>query len=450
MSPDPLRLTVISAEHRDHLPEFPIVSRSELRDYESTVAPIAYLDELQNDSDFWTSEWGLNLLARLNDASIENQVCYVVPGHPMLGDATMQFLLGEDSAGRIDLELYDEPLPVVLTEVLAIGQAPPAFVDALTLMDVARSAPFESGRLPVSSNQSTVITNVVPGANGAFIAEILASRYRASTEVRLIPMHGDPEQSLIPLSELGQEATHYPCYLVLPLAREDRFQKTPDDLQRIVARLRAPDGCPWDRQQTNVSLGRNLIEESYELLEAIEANDHNAMREEMGDFLLQAYLHCQITRESHAFSLEDVIQTLIDKLVRRHPHVFAQGIANDADAVVRTWDEIKREERAAHPEDKKASPLGDIPASLPALMRLQSVIKRANRSEFATERVLEFQASANLAVKDEQERLLVDQLVHLVTAAQEQGIDTEAAARAWTQAFERAVAAFSASEAKAH
>lgn len=437
MSTAPLRVTVISAEHIGHLPEIPVVSRTALSSQSSHLTTA--LDELRLDSDFWTSDWRANLTDCLQSSAFDNSVGYVVPGHPMLGDSTMQHLLEEDSAGRIDLELFDEPLPVILTEILTISTGPPVFIDALNLIEIAREAPFSAGALPTHSGQSIVVTNVIPGAVGSILADLLQRRFRASTDVKLIPMLGEPEQAELTLSELENESTGYPCYLVLPPVGGDAFQRTADDLQRIIARLRAPGGCPWDREQTNVTLSRNLIEESYELLDAIESGNSKAVREELGDFLLQAMLHSQITEEAGRFTFEDIVETLVDKLIRRHPHVFANENAANADDVVQSWDEIKRAERAARPGESTASMLGDIPASLPALMRAQSIIKRSGRTSLSASQIEQLNDEAHATFDTEDERRVVAQILDAVQNAQELGIDAEQVVRNWTRSFERAL-----------
>ncbi len=435
MSPVPLRVTVISAEHINDLPKMPIVSRSPIPDPPETISYV--LDEPALDTDFWTVAWGANLIARLQSASVDNSVGYVVPGHPMLGDATMQFLLNQETAGTIELELFDEPVPVVLTDLLGIAGGSPAFIDLMTLLDIERQTPFNAGALPFSSVQTSIVTNVVPASTGQDLQRILTRRFRPDTDVRLIPMTGEPEQFELKLSELGDEPTQRPCYLVLPAATGDEFQRGVDDLQRLVARLRAPGGCPWDREQTSQSLGRNLIEESYELLDAIESGNAGKMREELGDFLLQALMHAQITEEEGGFRLEDVVDTLIAKLVRRHPHVFAQADVSGADGVVQSWDEIKRAERAARSDEEPPSVLGDIPTSLPALLRAQSVIKRSSRSELAVEDIESVSYEAYGSLESDTEREVVADLLHAIQQAQEHGVDTENALRAWTLAFER-------------
>jgi len=149
------------------------------------------------------------------------------------------------------------------------------------------------------------------------------------------------------------------------------------ELRKIVARLRAPGGCPWDREQTHASLKSGLIEEAYEVIEAIDHNDDEHLCEELGDFLLQVVLHCQIASEENRFDLDKVADLVAEKLVRRHPHVFGDVKAADSDAVLKNWDQIKREEKGG-----TESVLDHISAALPALMRAEKVQKRAGRVGF--------------------------------------------------------------------
>ena len=150
----------------------------------------------------------------------------------------------------------------------------------------------------------------------------------------------------------------------------------------ILARLRSPDGCPWDREQTHQSLKRNLLEESYEVLEAIDRQDPDmaGLAEELGDVLLQILFHAQIAREAGQFTIDDVVAAISDKLVRRHPHVFGDAQVKDAREVEAQWEELKRKEREG--KSQEASLLGKAPAEMPALAYGQLVQERAARSGF--------------------------------------------------------------------
>jgi tetrapyrrole methylase family protein/MazG family protein len=146
----------------------------------------------------------------------------------------------------------------------------------------------------------------------------------------------------------------------------------------VIARLRAPDGCPWDREQTHLSLRPFLLEESYEVLDALDARDPAKLREELGDLLLQIVLHAQIATETGDFTLADVIDAINDKIVRRHPHVFGDVRADTADEVRSNWAAIKAEEQTGRGET--ADPFAGIPSALPALARAQAVQGKAARA----------------------------------------------------------------------
>jgi MazG family protein len=148
-------------------------------------------------------------------------------------------------------------------------------------------------------------------------------------------------------------------------------------LRQIVERLRAPDGCPWDREQTHESLKPHLLEECYELLDAIDTQDDSELKEELGDLLLQVVMHAQMASEQHRFTLDDVAEVTADKLVNRHPHVFGENRLPNSDAVLKQWDAIKRGEK-----HQRKSALDGVPKNLPALAKAQKVQTKAARVGF--------------------------------------------------------------------
>jgi MazG family protein len=152
-----------------------------------------------------------------------------------------------------------------------------------------------------------------------------------------------------------------------------------EELLAVMARLRSPTGCPWDREQTHRSLRRHAIEEVYELVDAIEAGDDHEMAEELGDLLLQVVFHCQMAKERGAFDFEQVARHIVDKLVRRHPHVFGQTKVNSVEEVWANWEKIKRAEKhgTRHQRD---SVLDGIPKHLPALLRAEKLVKKARKA----------------------------------------------------------------------
>jgi len=153
-----------------------------------------------------------------------------------------------------------------------------------------------------------------------------------------------------------------------------------DDLLRIMARLRSPTGCPWDREQDHQSLRWHAVEEVYELLDAIEAGDDQEMAEELGDLLLQVVFHCQLANERGAFDFEKVARRIADKLVRRHPHVFGNVKVKNVDQVWANWEKIKRAEKHGT-RHARPSALDGIPKHLPALLRVEKLIKKARRAK---------------------------------------------------------------------
>ncbi len=220
------------------------------------------------------------------------------------------------------------------------------------------------------------------------------------------------------------------------------FQRLVD----IVARLRRE--CPWDKEQTNQSIKKNLIEEAYELLEAIEENDDKAMIEELGDVLLQVVFHSQIKKDEGAFDINDVIKHLIDKLIYRHPHVFGEKQVKDVEGVLKQWDELKQKEK------KRESILDGIPKRMPALQRATKVQNKTAKVGFDwknDEDILdkiqeEIRELKEAKTKEELEHEFGDILIALVNLGRHLGIDPEEALH---KATDRMVSRFQYIEKKA-
>ncbi len=158
------------------------------------------------------------------------------------------------------------------------------------------------------------------------------------------------------------------------------------ELVGIMTRLRAADGCPWDREQDHITLKPYLLEETYEVLDAIEAGDDGQLRSELGDVLLQVVFHAQIASETGRFTADDVCRAITEKLIRRHPHVFADVAVADSNDVLRNWEQIKLEERGGD-EGPAPSALDGVPRPLPALLRAQRVQEKASHVGFDWEHV---------------------------------------------------------------
>ena len=227
-----------------------------------------------------------------------------------------------------------------------------------------------------------------------------------------------------------------------------------DQLVAIVAQLRAPGGCPWDREQTHATLRGGLLEEAYEVVEAIDNSDDENLREELGDLLLQSVFHAQIAVEEGRFTFDDVARGIAEKLVRRHPHVFGEDQCADSDAVLKRWDEIKHAEKGG---DAPKSVLAGIPGSLAALMRAQKVQQKAAKVGFdwdaaapviakIREELAELEAAIAAGDADGLEDEMGDVLFSVVNLARKLKIDAEVALHRATNKF---IARFHAVEALA-
>jgi tetrapyrrole methylase family protein/MazG family protein len=222
---------------------------------------------------------------------------------------------------------------------------------------------------------------------------------------------------------------------------ETRFSETFDGLMDLVARLRGPDGCPWDREQTRVSMARYVLEECYELLDAMENSDGGGIAEEIGDVMFHLAFQVQLGKEDRSFDERRVFRALIDKLTRRHPHVFGEAEVSSAREVVDNWQALKRKERAG----AETSALAGVPKEMPALAQAQAVQVRAAGAGFDWEdpqgalgKVSEELAELDRAGSPgEREAELGDVLFSIVNASRWMDIDAEGALRTSTARFRR-------------
>jgi len=200
-----------------------------------------------------------------------------------------------------------------------------------------------------------------------------------------------------------------------------------NDLLKVMAKLRSPKGCPWDREQNHRSLRWHAVEEVYELIDAIEAGDDHELEEELGDLLLQVVFHCQLARERGAFDFDKVARRITDKLLRRHPHVFGTTKVKNVDEVWANWEKIKRAEKQG---TKRARPsaLDGIPKHLPALLRAEKLVKKARKAKLSSD------ADAK-SVRGKKQ--LAERLFELAQAAQSQGWSAEELLREETGRRER-------------
>lgn len=216
-----------------------------------------------------------------------------------------------------------------------------------------------------------------------------------------------------------------------------------EELIDVVAKLRAPDGCPWDREQTHTSLRPNMLEEAYEAVDAIDENDMAHLREELGDVLLQVLLHSQIASESNEFTLDDVAKELKEKLIHRHPHVFGTAKINNADDVLKTWDKLKSEEKT-----ERKSAMDGLSRSQAALISAQKISKRAVKTGFewpneeslydcVMSEIEEFKEAEIEKDKNHMEEEMGDILFAIVNLARWNKIDAEQALLKANKKFEK-------------
>ena len=198
-----------------------------------------------------------------------------------------------------------------------------------------------------------------------------------------------------------------------------------NDLLKVMARLRSPKGCPWDREQNHKTLRWHAVEEVYELMDAIEAGDNHEMVEELGDLLLQVVFHCQLAKERGAFDFEKIARHITDKLIRRHPHVFGKIKVKDVDEVWANWEKIKHAEKHGT-RHARPSALDGIPKHLPALLRAEKLIKKARKANLLGKNTAapSLEAAAGLYSKTPK-RAIAQNLFALVEFAQMMGWPAE-------------------------
>ncbi len=365
-------------------------------------------------------------------------VIYAVPGHPFVGEVTGRLLRERAEAQGLPLRVV-EGMSFLEPVFRALGRDPlphTAVVDALEL--ARRHVP------PFPPNVPAVVAQMYARHVASNVKLTLMYHYPDTHPVYLVHRAGLPEETVrqVPLYELDRDpdigllTTLY----VPPLDHESAFES----FQEVVARLRAPDGCPWDRKQTHKSLRPYLLEETYEVLDALDRDDPQALMEELGDLLLQILMHTQIATEEGEFTMPDVLRHIHRKMVRRHPHVFGDVQVRDADEVLRNWEQIKKQEEKAQGRARK-SILEGVGKALPALAKAQAVQRKVADVGFdwpdiegvwakVEEELQELRAAAT---PEARMREIGDALFALVNLARWYNVDAESALRETVARFVR-------------
>lgn len=267
-------------------------------------------------------------------------VIYAVPGHPLVAEQTVQHLVEAEREEKVRLHI--EGGQSFLDPVFNALRIDP--IDGFQLLDGT-----EMHRDDVKMNQHVLIAQVYDAFSASDVKLTLMEKYPDDHPVTIVTAAGSPEEKLVtvPLYELDRtvETSNLMTVYVPPAGQLEGRLKEWDAFREIIRILRSPDGCPWDREQTHESLRKYMIEEAHELVQAIDDGDDDGIIGELGDVLLQVFLHAQIGEDDGYFQMEDVLETVAEKMIRRHPHVFGDADAEDADAVVSNWQAIKEKEK---------------------------------------------------------------------------------------------------------
>jgi tetrapyrrole methylase family protein / MazG family protein len=314
-----------------------------------------------------------------------DDVVFAVPGHPMVGESSVK-LIQARSPERVEFITGPSFLDTLL---ITLGLDP---VDGLELLDALQL----DRRLP-SGDLPAVVMQVHSRAVASDAKLALMERYPDDHPVVIVRAAGVPGEERrveAPLHELDHyDWVDYLTTLYLPPLKQSKpIEANPrrwaparwpvDPLVEVMARLRSPEGgCPWDLEQTHESLRKYMLEEAYEVVEAIDGGDPDEICEELGDVLLQVAFHAQVARENGTFDMHDIVQAITEKLVRRHPHVFGDVQVETADDVTRNWQAIKQQEKGGAPE-APVSLMKGISGALPALSRANEVQKKAAKVGF--------------------------------------------------------------------
>ena len=358
-------------------------------------------------------------------------VTYAVPGHPFVAEATCPEIARRARSAGLPLRVI-EGISFLEPTFSALGIDP---LPQLVLVDALELSALHHPQF--APTEPALVAQIYSRQVAAEVKLTLMAVYPDEHPVRLVHAAGTKRQVVedLPLYEIDR-SRHLGLLSTLylpPLGKDTSLEA----FQEIVAALRAPDGCPWDREQTHQSLRTNLLEETYEVLQALDADDPDGMCEEFGDLMLQIVLHAQIASEAGEFSMADVLQGINRKIVRRHPHVFGDVKIEGVTGVLQNWEKLKADERKANGEKHGKGLLDGVPLTLPALAQAQEVQSRAKRVGFdwndigpVIDKVFEELAEVRSALSEEErQKELGDLLFAVVNVVRWYKVDAETALR---------------------
>lgn len=367
-------------------------------------------------------------------AEEKGHVIYAVPGHPLVAEQAVQLLL--HNADQHNTEVTVAGGKSFLDEMYTALKIDP--IEGCQILDGTLLKKEE-----IQIRHHLVIVQVYDAFIASEVKLTLMEKYPDDYEVAVVTAAGSLNETIkrVPLYELDQSVTlnNLTALYVPPVKEETLMYRDFAFLKSVIERLRGPGGCPWDQKQTHVSLKKYLIEEAYEVLEAIDEEDDESLAEELGDILLQVLLHAQIGEEEGFFAIDDVISVLTEKMIRRHPHVFSNVNAEDADEVVANWEAIKAQEAG---KEKRESLLDGVPKGMPAIQKAFQFQKKAAKVGFdwkdtepVYDKILEELKEFQEAEGEEQLKELGDLLFSVVNLARFYKIDPEEALNATNRKF---------------
>jgi tetrapyrrole methylase family protein / MazG family protein len=393
-------------------------------------------DDLYDESDSFDEVYS-NIINKVMELGLRPEgVIYAVPGDPFMAEATCPVIAKRARAAGLPLKVISG-LSFLEPVFSALGMDP---YPRLVLMDALELSQAHHPAFP--PDMPVLIAQVYSRMVAAEVKMTLNAIYPDEHPVRLVHAAGTKAELIeeLPLYQIDRsENIGLLTVLYLPpLGEGTSFEA----FQEIIAHLRAPDGCPWDIEQTHASLRAHLLEETYETLAALDSEDPEKMAEEFGDLLLQIILNAQIASEDGEFNMSDVLKGIYDKIIRRHPHVFGEVQVEGVGGVLKNWEKLKADERAGSSEPERGL-LGGVPLALPALIQAQEYQERAAHVGFdwpEIQGVLEKIAEEIQEVRDaESEGELAGELgdlfFALVNLARWKKVDAESALRGTNTRF---------------
>jgi tetrapyrrole methylase family protein/MazG family protein len=408
---------------------------------------IESFDRLYEESTDWGTLYQ-HIAEEVCARAAQHPVIYAVPGHPLIGESSVQLIL--QSARQRGLSTTIVAGLSFIEPVCTLLELDP-LDDGLQLVDATNLAALEIDEVAgkIVPTGPLLVAQVYNRRLASAVKIALSECYPDDWPVKLVRAASiDTHEAVteMPLYEIDRHSyVNHLSTLYVPAVDELTALRLPETLRYITMRLRRePDGCPWDRQQTHLSLAHYVVEETYEVVEALEENDMDKLAEELGDLLLQVYLHAEIARQEGEFAIGDVFEYVNAKLIRRHPHVFADTKVNGTDQVLQNWDAIKKQERITAGQDiRTESILDGVALASPALMVSQKYHERVTKVGFKYPSLSRIYEKLQEEIEELKEATtpehrfeeLGDILFVTVTLAQALNIDAEQALRACNRKF---------------